>query len=439
MKFSDILKLSIDNLRRRKWRTVLTVLGVTIGTISVVLMLSLGFGLKETLNAELNAGGGINDITVSYNGSDEDMYLSDSKVAEFMDLKQITKASPKLSVAIRVNTGKWENSIWVEGVSQEELEAIPLGQGTCPKEGEEFQIIAGNMLVLDFYDSNTFEYPYWDNNEIPPVDMMKDKLYGRIMNVESFDGVNPDSLYSKRKQLKIAGVVEGGPETYNAYCYMAYVEIEALKAYLEKEFRGKILPEQPVDRNGNPYKEWIYPSVKLTVSDTALVEDTVTYFREMGYQVSSQQEWIEENNKVFDIVQLVLGGIGAVSLLVAAIGITNTITMSTYERRKEIGVMKVLGCDIENIGAMFVSEAGFIGFLGGAVGVILSYLLSKVVNIVGESFMTEAIGVAGNLSYIPLWLPFVAVGFTILVGVVAGYFPARKATRISALAAIRNE
>lgn len=439
MKFSDILKLSIDNLRRRKWRTVLTVMGVTIGTISVVIMLSLGFGLKETLNAELNAGGGINDIVVSYNGSDEDMYLSDSKVQEFNKLSQVAKASPQIQVCLRVNTGKYESSMWVTGISQEDLENIPLGQGTCPKEGDEFQIIAGNQLVTDFWDAKTGEYPYWDNGVLPDIDMMNDRMYASVLNYDAYDGVNIDSAFSKRKQLNIAGVVEGGPETYNAYSYYAYVEIETLKSYLEKEFRGKRLPEQPVDKNGNPYKEWIYPSVKLTVSDTALVEDTVTYFRDMGYQVSSQQEWIEENNKVFSIAQLVLGGIGAVALLVAAIGITNTITMSTYERRKEIGVMKVLGCDIENIGAMFVSEAGFIGFLGGTVGVVLSYLLSKVVNIVGASFMTEAIGVAGNLSYIPLWLPFVAVGFTILVGVVAGYFPARKATRISALAAIRND
>lgn len=439
MKFSDILKLSIDNLRRRKWRTVLTVLGVTIGTISVIIMLSLGFGLKDTLDAEMNSYGTINDITVSYNGSDEDMYLSDSKIEGFMELEQVVKASPSLSVTLMVNTGKWESAMWVQGVSQEDLEKIPLGQGACPKEGDEFQIIAGNMLVTEFYDANTYEYPYWNYGEIPEVDMMSDKLYSRIMNYEAFDGINMDSAYSKRKQLKIAGIVEGGPETYNAYCYSAYVEIETLKDYLEKEFRGRPLPEQPLDRNGNPYKEWIYPSVKLSISDTDLVEDTVTYLREQGYQVESQMEWIEENNQIFNIAQLVLGGIGAVALLVAAIGITNTITMSTYERRKEIGVMKVLGCDIENIGAMFVSEAGFIGFLGGTVGVIFSYLLSMVVNSVGEVFMAEAVGVAGSLSVIPLWLPFVAIAFTILVGVAAGYFPARKATRISALAAIRNE
>lgn len=439
MKFSDILKLSIDNLRRRKWRTVLTVMGVTIGTISVVIMLSLGFGLKNTLDSEMSSYGTINDINVSYNGSDEDLYLMESRVAEFEELDQVVKVSPTLTLPIRVTTGKWGTTFWLQGVSQEDLEKIPLGQGVCPEEGSEFQIIAGNMLVLDFYDLNTFESPYWDNNEIPPVDMMNDKLYGSMMNLNGFDGATAESLYSKRKQLKIAGVVEGGPETYNPYCYGAYVELEALKDYMEKEYRGKALPEQPVDRNGNPYKEWIYPSIRVTVSDTAFVEDTATYFREMGYVVSTQQEWIEENNKILGIAQMVLGGIGAVALLVAAIGITNTITMSTYERRKEIGIMKVLGCDIENIGAMFVSEAGFIGFLGGTVGVILSYLLSMVVNMVGASFMAEAIGIAGNLSVIPLWLPFVAVGFTILVGVVAGYFPARKATRISALAAIRND
>lgn len=102
------------------------------------------------------------------------------------------------------------------------------------------------------------------------------------------------------------------------------------------------------------------------------------------------------------MVQAVLGGIGAVSLFVAAIGIANTMMMSIYERTKEIGVIKVLGCSLRNIKQMFLLEAAFIGFIGGLVGNILSFLISFAINAIVAS--SGAMGVEGNISYIPFWL-----------------------------------
>lgn len=95
-----------------------------------------------------------------------------------------------------------------------------------------------------------------------------------------------------------------------------------------------------------------------------------------GYQASSNIEWLEQTEKQSGMIQAVLGGIGAVSLMVAAIGIANTMMMSIYERTKEIGVLKVLGCDLRCIRNMFLMESAFIGFLGGVMGVALSYGIS---------------------------------------------------------------
>ena len=111
-----------------------------------------------------------------------------------------------------------------------------------------------------------------------------------------------------------------------------------------------------------------------------------------------------------------------------------TLSIKIYERAKEIGVMKVLGCDIRNIQAMFLMEAGMIGFIGGVVGLILSYGISVVINIVVKSVGTDM-----QLSYIPFWLAFISIVFAVLVGVAAGYFPSRRAMKLSPLAAIRNE
>ncbi|MEG7531807.1 MAG: FtsX-like permease family protein, partial [Hungatella sp.] len=129
---------------------------------------------------------------------------------------------------------------------------------------------------------------------------------------------------------------------------------------------------------------------------------------------------------------------GAVSLFVAAIGIANTMMMAIYERTKEIGVIKVLGCDMGVIRDMFLLESGFIGFMGGVIGVTFSYGVSYVMNrFLGLSQMMA--GIAGDISRIPTWLSLSAIAFAIFVGMAAGFFPSLRAMKLSPLAAIRNE
>ena len=164
------------------------------------------------------------------------------------------------------------------------------------------------------------------------------------------------------------------------------------------------------------------------------VTEVQNLINSMGYQASSNAEWVEYSQTQYGYIQMVLGGIGAVSLLVAAIGITNTMMMSIYERTKEIGIMKVLGCDLRNIQMMFLLEAGYIGLIGGLVGLAFSYGISTVINRVVQST-----GRVMTLSYIPTWLAGLSLAFAILVGMVAGFFPSLRAMRLSPLAAIRND
>ncbi len=154
-----------------------------------------------------------------------------------------------------------------------------------------------------------------------------------------------------------------------------------------------------------------------------------------GYQTSSNMELIESSKKQFAMIQAVLGAIGAVSLLVAAIGIANTMMMSIYERTKEIGVIKVLGCDMKNIKQMFLTEAAFIGFFGGLAGNVLSILISFVINrlVAGGG---ASLGISGDISVIPIWLMLLSMGFSVFIGMVAGYFPASRAMKLSPLVAI---
>ena len=137
----------------------------------------------------------------------------------------------------------------------------------------------------------------------------------------------------------------------------------------------------------------------------------------------------EEMQKQVIKSQMIFGGIAAVSLFVAAIGIANTMMMSIYERTKEIGVLKVLGCALGDIRTMFLMEAGFIGLMGGVLGLGLSYSVSAAINKFLGASLSGMTGGSGAISRIPLWLSGSAVGFAVLIGMQAGLFPALRAMK----------
>ncbi len=160
------------------------------------------------------------------------------------------------------------------------------------------------------------------------------------------------------------------------------------------------------------------------------------------------KEMRESTQKETRTIQLALGGIGAISMLVAAIGIMNTMIMSVSERTKEIGIMKALGCYVSDIRKLFLLEAAGIGFLGGLIGSILSSIVSLIVNIIysltqdidTSSFSTMFKGMMENrISVIPVWLFLFGIIFSMAFGLVSGAYPAEKAVKISPLEAMKNE
>ena len=242
----------------------------------------------------------------------------------------------------------------------------------------------------------------------------------------------------KKYLIRTAGVVEGGIDDYNSYAYGVYTDIDQLKTQLKKIYKKNPIPGQPTNKKGKPYSYFIYNQAYVYVDDMENVTAVQKAITDMGFQANSQMEWIEQSQQTYNMIQLVLGGIGAISLFVAAIGIANTMMMSIYERTKEIGVLKVLGCALGDIRTMFLLEAGFIGFMGGTAGLALSYGVSALIN----RFLSSGImGIEGGngISRIPLWLAGMSLVFAVAIGMLAGLFPALRAMKLSPLAAIRNE
>lgn len=514
MKISDILGMSLTNLWRRKTRTFLTVLGVVIGTASIVVMLSLGIGLKQSMLEQVGTAGGLTEIMVSSDSDygTDDLLLDDSTIETFLELEHVDAVEPELWYSMPIQAGKYESYITLIGVTREYLEKMELGEGTLPEEGGTLSMIAGNQILAEFMDSTTGEYPYYENEEMPNIDLLNTPLVGGIevedvteddtgddmsssddtdfvdstfsssdtdddseddseddsdSSLDAFSDTGDDfssdddfsideglslddfgdesisysnfSSSMKRVPIKITGITEGDIESYTEYSYNCYTSMDALKEFLKQNYsENSVIPGQPTNKDGKPYRDLKYSQLTVNVDESANVEDVLQTIQDMGYRGEANKEWLEEIEKEFMIIEAVLGGIGAVSLLVAAIGIANTMTMSTYERTKEIGIMKVLGCSLGNIRTMFLTEAAFIGLLGGMVGVVLSFLLSFVVNKVAPAIMAD-FGEGAKISIIPFWLVLLSIVFSTIIGMIAGFFPAQRATKLSPLAAIRNE
>lgn len=440
MKFLDLLTMSVNNLRRRKLRTGLTVLGVIIGTASIVVMISLGIGLQKLTVERYESYGSLTAIQV-YNygnsGSDasEDSFMTDKTLEQFARLPHVKSVTPMLRVGVTARKGAYEGYVNLLGVSRKYMEDIPLGRGKLPDRGESrLQIIMGNRVAQNFYNARTGK-GFWETGEYPDIDFMDDTVFYYFN--PSYSSSSEEAKPPKKYLLETVGVVEGTTEDSNEYSYSAYVEIEALKSQLKQIYKKDPIPGQPTNKKGKPYSYFVYDEAVVYADDMENVMDVQKMITDMGLEAYSNMEWLQQQQEQSQMIQAVLGGIGAVSLFVAAIGIANTMMMSIYERTKEIGVIKVLGCAMGNIRNMFLIEAGCIGFMGGVIGLVLSYLLSYLVNhFIGGELMT---GVAGDISRIPLWLAGSALVFAVIIGMLAGFFPAQRAMKLSPLAAIRNE
>lgn len=458
MRFSDLLRMSSSSLWKRKVRTILTVLGVVIGVASIVVMVSLGLGLNKATMDQIESYGGLTTITVSEgsgsnssfgsssgSSSEEAKRLNDALVESLSQIEHVELVAPVLSSRLIAKDGQYENSwMTVYGMTPEGLEkqGITIGEGHLPTNSEELEFFYGNQVVMDFTNSKTGE-GFWGSDEEPPIDLMKDTIF------YIFD---PDAYYqwqapSQGKSVKppkkflipTAGIMAGGRDEYKAGCYNVYCNMDALKAKLKQIFKNKAIPGQPTNKNKKPYKELYYNQLYVYVDKIDNVSAIQKMINDMGYEAYSNADWIQQQQQQMGLIQAVLGGIGAVSLLVAAIGIANTMMMSIYERTKEIGIMKVLGCNLGDIRMLFLLEAAFIGLIGGAVGLALSYGISVLLNNVLKLGEVMAGMEGAAISYIPPWLALASLGFAIVVGMLAGFFPSLRAMKLSPLAAIRNE
>lgn len=433
------------NMKRRKVRTFLTVLGVMIGVISVVALLSVGIGVKNEMIDSAVASGSVNQIKVysEAGGKHKDRMITDRTIDTFASITNVSGCYPLYEVAVSMKYGEYEYYGNLVGVPGNELGSWDLSYGEKNADSSRTpELIAGSSVGKLFFNQNT--YDSYENREKKSIGALIGKRFDTTVG---WVGEN-----EKTVKLKLAGVLSDGDkdnnsaqdeesdetldisEDYSEKSQTIYCDMDSLKSLLRMVSADGKLYGQPVDGNGNSYREFVYTAAVVTVDDINNVNAMVKKFQDMGYQTENSKEYLDTIQKYLKMIQLLLGGIGMIALVVAVIGISNTMTTSVFDRINEIGILKVLGCDIDELRLLFLMEAAVIGVAGGILGVLSSYGVRLLVNKAAVSLFHLAKGT--QVALIPWWLALAGVIGSVFLGVAAGYFPARWASKLRPIDAV---
>lgn len=460
MKTSDLLAMCVRNLLRRKFRTLLTVVGVVIGTCAIVVMMSLGIGIGKSQEEMLKSYGDLTIINVYFYGSagDDDVKLDDEAVAAMQALPNVDIATPMMRFEYnspKLSAGKkdryvmgWSNLTGVYPGALEKLGyTIKEGEGLSEsRDTKKMNIVFGEQTAYDFEDTkrhgnNSYVWADPDEDGNPTNDPFFPPMTTPVKLL--LEAQDKDKHQNVEYEGNVVGILKGDWGKGYETMYGTFITINDMKR-MKKDYEKANNIKLP-----NNYK-LTYNDVRVKMKDIRDVSTAEQSIRDMGFDTYSREgerQAMEQNSRQ---IQMILGGLGAISMLVAAISITNTMIMSVYERTREIGVMKVLGCFVGNIRSIFLVEAGLIGFFGGVVGVGVSFVLSYVMNAFGSNmgFLSNMMGggryggmgdSAMQISIIPPWLVLLGMLFATVIGLVSGFSPANRAVKISALEAIKQE
>ncbi|MBR6474212.1 MAG: ABC transporter permease [Lachnospiraceae bacterium] len=446
MRFIDLIKMGARNLLRRKARTLLTVIGVIIGTISIVVMISIGIGMNRSFEESIMENGSMTVIQVSAysyyqdddgNWTEKKQELNDKTIKQLKEIEHVKCVTPIIygdaQLVAKKNYQSWLNLMVMDMDCYEEFGYPALEDGTYPnKANSKDAVYFGSQMYLSFGYFNGSRYVEKE------IDFDRDKVELQFQRYEPNPKKKPFSY-----QLKNIQHIAQSDSGYSMADYYAFMDIDTYYDLYEKYANTLKLN----DRKKALEELKTYQNIMINVDNMNNVTDVQDEIEKLGLKSESEMQYIKPMQDTAKMLELILGAIGGVAMLVSAINIANTMIMSIYERTREIGIMKVLGCKVGDVKKLFLFEAGLMGFIGGTIGVGLSYIVSWLMNKYGGDIFSGLMGggyyggttSSSAMSIIPFWLPFFAAGFGILVGLISGFFPALRATRISAIEAMKNE
>lgn len=431
MKTGDLLALVWSNLRRMKARVLMTALGVVVGTAAVVVLISLGAGLQRQALRSLGSGAEEIRITGSMEmGGDAGLNRRSSAAEQraVMDGALLARVEALPGVAwvvafeplvapLDVEAGRMcARSVRVLGLEPEDLGRLGMEAASGTLDLQRGRAVIG-ARVPEILARSVAQRG---------VDSGTSDLTAESMTLYLTRRGDDGSLVEKAVRVEVAGVLAPRGGSYDFAIYIPQREALELNTWFFAQRRD---PE----RQG-------YAEVLVKAGDVRLTAETEAQLAGMGLNVFSERERAESVGVYFAELQALLGGIAAISLLVAAFSIANTMLMAIVERTREIGLMKAIGASNGDVMAVFLSEAASIGLLGGLGGVVAGMGVNGAVNLVSGNadFLEQMFGSGMVLrAFTPMWLPFFTVGFAVFVGVASGVYPARRAARMNPIAALK--
>lgn len=448
MRFKDYINTAFKNLKRRKTRTFLTAFAVSIGTMLIILMVSLGVGVQKLVIDALKANTPGTSITVSPYKVDESAKFSadldDEESLEvfkpkfkFIDKSSIEaiKALPKVD-EISVISKIAKANIEINGVSKKtaSLLGIDLDYSIFQKSQiDTVRLKEKNNSINPITLGRNFEKSdiavalvgekFLDKIGIKDFNSVINKEL--IISMPANEDIKTKDTNNQSFKFKIIGIIN------NKFDFGDKIVIPIKEAY---KIQSYFTTEKDYESTKGP------DTIEVNVKDIVDVASASDAISNMGYGVTSIQSMIKGIKSIFAIIQAVLSVIGIIIIFVASIGVINTMTMSIYERTRSIGIMKAIGASRKDIKLLFITESGAIGFLGGILGLFFSFINTKIIKIALDIYLkSKGIKDIPNLFSTPLWLILSTVGFAILISVLAGLYPASKASRLDPVESLRYE
>ena len=450
MKARDLTDLALRNLREALFRNALTTLGVAVGVASLVAMLSLGVGLQELASKRLSQSGLFDTILVTpknaFRGAGRPQREEPlGKAVRALDedaRKQIEKLSNVIEVypQIRFFTEVRFNN--------KPFATVVAGMPESSKNSGSFDGMKGHFFSSPAADEAILQVEFAKELSEKPDSLIGQELLLRYAERQALQAngagsvgntTGPSGGFSvvpKELRLQIIGVVETEPAAGyggygNARLLIPLETAATLRAAQVNDLRD-IVRDSAANKT-------TYPSLSVRAKSPSQVEALEASIKNLGFNAFSLLDASKSLRTFFSVFDLLLGIFGSLALAVATLGIVNTLVMAILERRREIGVLKALGAADSDVQRLFFVEAGVMGLLGGILGVIFGWLLGRALTYGTNVYLHRQNLNSIELSSVPWWLVLSALGFAVLVSLVAGLYPASRAAKLNPVDALRYE
>lgn len=391
----DIFRISTRSFKNNRLRTALTVLGIGIGIGVIFFLVSLGYGFQKLIIDKIATSDSL--LTMDIIQESKAFSLNEESIKKIKDIEGVTEVSSVVIQESQMSKSGFVSDLKTNIVDHNflRLEGITLKSGRKFEENESDGIIVSSAILqlLNLSEDNLSDR---DSN----------KVSLKILTERDSTSLYYDFV---EKEYLIVGVIEDDLQTF---------------AYINKK------SVEDIDLNK-------YDKIKVKVASEEILEGVREKIIGQGYHVSAISDLVNQAKQIFKVSQIILALFGIVALIVSAIGMFNTMTITLLERTQEIGIMKTLGASSFVIWKLFLVESIAIGFSGGVMGLIVGYSGSKIFNFAINMLAKNFGGMSVELFYIPTWFVFFILIFSVLVGAITGLYPAKRASRLNALEALR--